>query len=238
MKFSLFSVGMMIVGGLLGTALVSVDAFGVEHPDELILEVHATSVHPGSDSVDAISDDGMIEGVALGLGYDLSGLVLPGLRGFVLFDAIGQSTERFNGAAQLDWERQVVMVAADYGYDLLGFLRPSVRVGAGYATQKLGVHTSGAGGSRFVDRTHDLAATGAVGLELFVPFGDDPEGRLFFNRVTLGLGGHFGYMYQTAAEFDELEADGDSWQREALNFGALDMNGLYWNLGLTVRVRI
>lgn len=245
MKFNRISAGMMVLAGFLGAGLVSVDASAAEPEslvvsapqNELIVEIHSAMLHPMSDSVDALSDDHWFEGVSLGLGYDLSYLVLPGLRGFVLYEAVGKSQERFDGALDLDWMRQVVMVAADYGPDLWGFVRPSVRLGAGYATQKLHLTTNRAESTRPSDRTHDLAATGAVGLELYIPFGDDPAGSLFFNKVTFGLGGHVGYMFQTTAEFDELTRSGDSWQQEPLQLGELDMNGLYWNLGLTVRVR-
>ncbi len=238
MKFKCSAAGLMLVAGILGVSFAPADSWAAEKDDELVLEVRGFSLYAPSDSVDAISDDGLLQGVSLGLGYDLTNYVVPGLRGYVLFDAMGESKARFDGAANLEWSRQVVMLAADYGPDLWGMLRPSVRLGLGYATQKLQMQSEGSTDSRYEDHTHDLAALGAVGFELYFPYSTDEEGGSIFKRFTLGVGGHVGYMFQTVAEFDELEATGDSWQRAPMNFGELDVNGVYWNLGLVVRVKI
>ncbi len=238
MKFNNSAACLMVVAGILGFSFAPADGWAAEKDDELILEVRGFSLYASSDSADAISDDGVLEGISLGLGYDLSNYVVLGLRGYVLFDATGESKSRFDGAVNLDWERQVVMLAADYGPDLRGMFRPSVRLGLGYATQKLQIQSGVQTGSKYTDHTHDLAALGAVGFELYIPYSTQEQGGSIFKRFTLGLSGHVGYMLQTNAEFDELEASDDSWQPAPLNVGALDVDGVYWNLGLTMRVKI
>lgn len=237
MKFNYGAAGWMVVAGLVSVFAPAIGR-AAEKDDELILEVLALSLYAPSDSVDAVSDDGWLEGISLGLGYDLTNYVAPGLRGYVLFDAIGESKERFDGGVNLDWSRQVVMLAGDYGPDLWGMFRPSVRLGLGYATQGLQVQSGGASGAKYHDRTHDLAALGAVGFELYIPYSTQEVGGSIFKRFTVGLSGHVGYMLQTTAEFDELEAADDAWQHAPLNVGGLDMDGVYWNLGLAVRVKI
>lgn len=238
MKFNNSAACLMVVAGILGVSFAPADGRAAEKDDEIILEVQSFSLHTVSDSVDAISNDGMFEGISLGLGYDLSNYVVSGLRGYVLFDATGETTERFDGVVNLDWERQVYMLGADYGPDLWGMFRPSVRLGLGYATQSFQVQSGGLTGSTYNDRAHDLAALGAVGAELYIPYATKVEGGSIFKRFTLGLSGHVGYMVQTAAEFDELKVTDDSWQHASLNVGELNLNGVYWNLGLLVRVKI
>ncbi|MBA2664371.1 MAG: hypothetical protein H0U74_18930 [Bradymonadaceae bacterium] len=225
---------LLVAASVLGAA----QAPAVAHAGELIVEGRINTTFITDTSFDALSNENHVVGTWLGVGYDLGAYVLPGFRAYVLLDSTGLSRERFNGALSMDWSRQVLMAAADYGPDLWGFFRPSVRVGAGWATQSL---TLASANPSVHDRTHDLAATAALGFELYVPYTNDPAGPPLFNTITFGLGGHFGYMAQTTANFNDLRADDDAyadsdpWQRAGSNFGELDIDGLYWNLGLVVR---
>jgi hypothetical protein len=221
--WTIFCVATSIVGtGLLGAT----DAFA----SELALELRVNTQYVTDPSFDALSDENYTVGTQLAIGYDLSLAGIPGLRAYLLFDGTGQDQSRFNNALDLTWERTALMLAADYGPDLWGFFRPSARIGAGYVTQGLEVYTSG---RNLTDRAHDFGALGALGFELYVPYSEA------FSRATFGLTGQLGYFFQTRATFDGLTAeqdDNDPWIREPVDFGTLNTNGLFWNLGLVVRI--
>jgi hypothetical protein len=193
---------------------------------ELIFELRGQSFYTRDASFHALSDDQLHGGGHLSAGIDLGAWTVPGLRGHLVYMGGGVDRSRFDDLVEFDWRRDVFMVAADWGPELWGVFRPSVRLGAGYAMQNLDVNS---GGSTLEDRTHDLAALGAVGLEFYTRRG-------YLGAARIGFIGNFGYMAQTAATFDELEADSDDdFERQPVNFGALNTNGLFWDIGLGLR---
>ncbi len=195
---------------------------------ELLFELRGQTHYVSDDSFDALSDTSDHGGGLLGVGYAL-GEVLPGLRAHLLYAGGDASTRRFDGAVDLNWERLLFMAAADWGPEFYGTVRPYARLGAGYALQYLELETTG---SPKDDHAHDLAALGSVGLEAYTP-------RDFLGRFRLGLIGQFGYIAQTTATFDELDADGDDeWERDQAAMGDLDTNGLFWDIGLGLRVAL
>ncbi|MFW6057707.1 MAG: hypothetical protein ACOC9W_02515, partial [Persicimonas sp.] len=184
-------------------------AMSTQH--ELIFELRGQTHYVDDDSFDALSDTSDYGGGMLGVGYGL-GDVLPGLRGYLLYAGGDASTRRFDGAVDLNWERLLFMAAADWGPEFYGTVRPSVRLGAGYALQYLELETTG---SPKDDYAHDLAGLASVGLEVYTPRGFFGRPKDFLNRLRLGLIGEFGYLTQTTATFDELDADGDDeWSRD------------------------
>lgn len=218
----------------LGPALIQAPE---AHAGELAFEVRNNLLYPTDESTHAVRDTSYMHGVALGVGYDLSDLVLSDLRVYLLLDAGGTTKSRFGGALQFDWSRNAFMLAADYGPEFFGFLRPSVRLGAGYVRQHLEISSSL---PAVFDRAHDLAAMGAIGFEAFIPYATDPKHRgAWLGSFTVGVGGHFGYYAQTAASFDNLRPYGDQpWDHDGGDLGTLDPNGLFWNLGIVVRMRL
>lgn len=200
---------------------------------ELALELRINTHYVTDPSFDALSDENHTVGAQLAIGYDLSALGLPGLRSYLVYEGTGQNTSRFNRSLDLQWERTNLMIAADYGPDLFSFLRPSVRLGAGYVTQSLMVSSSG---PDHFDRAHDFGAFAALGFEAYIPFSNT------FSRVTFGLNGQYGYNWQTEATFDNLRAGDDAydeedpWQRQGVDFGTLQTRGQFWNIGFVARI--
>jgi hypothetical protein len=196
---------------------------------ELIFELRTPSFYPTDASFDALSDDDAYSGGMLGAGYDIGRLTVPGLRAYVLYFGGGTDKERFDGALDMSWSRNLFLAAADFGPELYDFFRPSARLGAGYALQWLEFSTTG---SPREDYAHDLVGLGSLGFEFFTPEG-------FLGSVRLSFLGEVGYQAQTTATFDEFGADSgedDPWQRQEASFGELSTNGLFWDLGIGVRI--
>lgn len=213
--------------------------------DQLTIEFDAMSVRARDSSFDAIDEEDVYGNAALGIGYEL-GDALPGLQVLALYQSNimeYQQGERLDSALQLDWKQRRVMAAADWGPMLFGFLRPSIRLGAGYSQQYMEMRTSE---PTLYDRAHDFVGFGAVGLGAYVELGRSPSipRDSFLGRLTLGAQTHLGYIGQTTATFDELSADPDAlpeddpWQRQPVDLGSLNSNGMFWNVGLALRVRL
>jgi hypothetical protein len=196
---------------------------------ELIFELRALSFHPTDSSFDALSDDDTYTGGMLGAGYDIGRLTVPGLRAYLLYFGGGTDIERFDGDLDMSWSRNLFMAAADFGPELFCFFRPSARLGVGYALQELDFETSGASRD---DYAHDLVGLGSIGLEFFTP-------KDFLGPLRFSLIGEFGYQAQTQASFDEFSAEhaeDDPWVRQEASLGELNTDGLFWDLGVGIRM--
>ncbi len=196
---------------------------------ELLFELRVPSYYPTDSSFDAFSDDDNYTGGMLGAGYDLGELTVPGLRAYLLYFGGGADQERFDGDLDLTWSRNLFVAAADYGPTLWDVLRPSARIGAGYALQALEVDTAT---SIKDDYAHDFVGLGSLGFELSTPRG-------MLGSVRLSLLGEFGYQLQTTATFDELESGGSGdFEVQEASFGDLNTNGVFWDLGVGLRVEL
>lgn len=184
----------------------------------------------------AVSDSNILSTLELGVGYDFAEWV-PGLRGYFTYETLIKEggVDRFNGAALLDWRRDRVMLVADYGREFYGFLRPSVRVGAGYSLQMIKAEF-GNQPTEFGE-SHGFAAQGAGALEASWHIG-----FLGNFSVVLSAIGQLGYQLQTTASFDDLTFEDDAfdsddpWTREGIALGSIDTDGVFWDLGVGVRV--
>ncbi len=221
------------VGCLLAALCISTGASAQQPPapapvqwsqrGELHVELRLPSYLTSDPSFDALSDDEQYTGGLLAVGYDLDKWTrVPGLRGYLAYAGGGLSPSRFDGQMQLDWNRALFMAMADWGPQLWGFVRPSVRLGAGYALQSLDVTTTGATKS---DYAHDLAGLGSLGLEVSTP-------HPLWGSMRLGLTGEFGYLAQTTATFDELGGSSGGWNRQEAALGDLNANGWFWDVGV------
>lgn len=147
---------------------------------------------------------------------------------------VGAAEPRYEtlGAAHLHWNMHRFMAEAEWGPELWGFVRPFARLGAGYSLQSLELQ---AGEPVLEDNAHDLAGQAALGLELFLPFHLSPRAFPF----SVGVSSQVGYSAQTLAEFDELEADDDddAWTREQAALGGVEIDGLFWDIGVNLRLR-
>ena len=199
--------------------------------NELIAEFRGPTFYATDSTFDAVSDDDTYSDAMLGVGYDLGERTVPGLRGLFLFHGGGLSQDRFQGATQLDWHRNLFLVGADWGPELWGVFRPAVRLGAGYALQNLEVNTTGPTRD---DYAHDLAGLGQVTFALSTP-------RDWLGPVSVGFIGGLGYLAQTSATFDELEAGyggEDPWTYEQADLGEINASGVFWDLGVSVRLAL
>jgi hypothetical protein len=202
--------------------------------DQFVAETSIATSYPLHHSYDAVSDRNALSEWNVGGGWQFD--QLGQLRGLVLFQTTVPGRldgSRFGGDLFTEWGRQRVMGLVEWGPQLLSWLRPFARGGVGYAHQFLSLDSNG---PRLKDHAHDLAATASGGLDLSIPFG----------WGALGLGGQFGYLYQTPATFDELrhdrdafeaeyEPDDDPWTRERADFGSLKTNGVFWDVGVHLR---
>ena len=235
----------MTVGraGTLAAVLACAGALApsLAHADELALEVGVDSTRVADPSYDAVDSEDNYGSFALGVGYERSALV-PGLRLMALYQTNMHEGggRRFDGAATFEWSQNRFMLAADWGPTLWGFLRPSVRLGAGYSLQAMRLWTTG---PIQLDRAHDFAYLGAIGLGAYLPMSVLGE-RDGLERLRIGVQGQFGYLGQTVATFDGVTADEDAypeddpWRRQPVDLGELDSSGRFWNLGVGLTVRL
>ncbi|CAN0521951.1 unnamed protein product [Laminaria digitata] len=223
----------------LSILMLSICASSVASADELGVELDMGTVYTSDQAYDLFDDNDYYGDFGAGLSYSTERLI-PEIELLALYErslGAARSESRFSGALQTRWIQRRFMVGADYGPTFFGFLRPSARVGAGWAMQTLRVNTTGA---QLKDRAHDLVAFGALGLGARFRVPTDPSSRV--RSVTFGVETHYGYMYQTEATFDQLRADRDAydeddpWTRQDVSLGGVDTGGLFWDLGLSLRL--
>ncbi|QED28294.1 hypothetical protein FRD01_13855 [Microvenator marinus] len=175
-------------------------------------------------SMDFITDSNVIPITSISVGGSIP--TLPELRAGVIYQ--GNVEERVPYRLtdlQFDWQLQQVMAFADYGVELFGFLRPSVRAGLGYSNQFVEVELNR---SLYSDYAHDLVYMATANIDASFTIHQTPN-------FALRLAGLFelGWLGQTAAEFDELERDkNDEWDRVPPTLGELNINGLRWSVGV------
>ncbi|AWV90243.1 hypothetical protein DN745_13255 [Bradymonas sediminis] len=198
--------------------------------DAIIINIRSATYDTPDDSFDAFGSDANYMAGQIEVGYDLGAILLPGLRGYLIYSGGGfEKQSRFNGALDLGWRRDMVMVAADYGPELWGFFRPSLRLGGGYSVQTLDTTIDGI---ERQDRGHGAAGFGALSLEFFTPKG-------FLSNVQVGVVVEAGGLLQTNATFDEMEVDGgedDGWAHEQTSLGTLKASGKFVTAGAEVIV--
>lgn len=191
----------------------------------LVVSIRSATFETPDDSFDAFGGDADYTGGQVEVGYDFGATVVPGLRGYLIYSGGGYATKsRFGGQVDLGWRRDLLMVAADFGPELWGFFRPSIRFGGGYARQTLETEIGG------IDRTghdHGIAGFGAVSLEFFTPRG-------FFNGFQIGLAVEAGGLLQSSASFDEMQTDGGTngdWSHRQVDLGELSASGRFVSAG-------
>ncbi len=201
---------------------------------DLIVDLRMQSHYLNDDSIFAVKDNDVVGYSHLSVGHALDS-VLPGLRVYFSFEtALTEEVNRLGGSLTSDWGHWNFMLSADYGMDLWGWLRPSVRAGAGYALQSLTLTRSG--DDPLEDYAHDFAYTGSVGLEALWRVTEPSAGGF-----TLAFMTQFGYFGQTEAEFDELsrsddDTPDDGFAREDVAVGSIDTSGLFWDIGIGIRL--
>ncbi len=215
----------------------SSSASAQENASGLLVDLRIGSTYAEDDSFDALNDDDTIGLYQLGIGYDLAEFV-PGLRAFFVYEVNlpeAEFMDRFGGAVELDWRRHRFMALGDYGREFFGFLRPAVRLGAGYSLQSLDARIGNQ--PDMSDFAHDLVVQGSLAAEA----GWD-VGAIAGLPLRISLVGQWGYQFQTEGEFDELEFDEDAfgaddpWDREQLALGGVNTNGYFWDLGVGFRL--
>lgn len=204
----------------------------------LAFEIDVMQVHAADPSTESFDDDGVFTGPSIGVVWAPLE-ALPELRGVFMFQSLASDVQSsdFIDADRLvdvDWSRQRFMLGMDAGTELLGFLRPSARVAAGYSLQQLSTRDG-----IFTDYTHDIALQGALGLEAFLDLSRlDSSAGSPWDRLRIGMKYQLGVSWQSAATFDEVRDRRDNadttWQAEDASFGTLDTDGLFWTLGFNI----
>lgn len=190
----------------------------------------ATATTPDA-SFDAISEKSGYVGPQLEVGVDLGEAVLPGLRGYAIYSGGGYPQRaRLGGELELTWSRQMLMLAADYGPELWGVFRPSLRLGGGYSLQSLETDIRGVTRHGFA---HGLVGFGALNLALYTPRG-------LLGRMQVGLVAEYGGLLQTGASFEDMEqpeghSDGD-WTHQQASLGELRGSGQFVTAGAELRI--
>jgi len=211
---------LIILGALIASATAS-----AEPTQGLFLEMRMGGHVAEDASVDAVSNENVIPMFQLVAGAQIP--MVEGLRVGVIYKVKAEelAPSRFGNTLNVDWDWTQVLAFGDYGIDLFGFLRPSLRVGLGYSNQYIGVTLNN---RLHEDSAHDLAYMASLNLESKFKI---HEGEA--TQLHLSVLGEFGYQGQTTATFDELERDGsDEWDRQAPSFGDLHTDGLLWSFGV------
>lgn len=196
----------------------------------LLATVRSATYETPHDSFDAFGGDATYTGVQVEVGYDFGAALLPGLRGYIIYSGGGHpSISRFDGALDLKWRRDLVMAAVDFGPELWGVFRPSLRVGGGYSLQtlKTEVHKTARTG-----RVPGAAGFGAVNLALYTP-------REFLGSAQVGLVVEAGGMLQTGATFDNMEENGSTggdWTHKQASLGELNASGRFATVGVELNI--
>lgn len=228
-----------IVVSLLAMAM----AFGATtaSANEGFLEGRVSTLQTNDNGYAAAAGANSTGGVGLAVGYELDVIEPGALRVMGLWDVDGISTTRFDGDLGVDWGRNRLMVGADYGYDILPWLRPLARVTMGYSHQSLRLATDGV---TYRAGDHGLSGILAGGVE--VSMGRSDTGTDAMSRLSLGLNLLAGYTWQTRANFDDmtsLEApdepdEDDPWIRSTYDAGSMRVSGFTWNFGVMLRYRL
>lgn len=178
-------------------------------------------------SYDAIDEDNILTYSTVELGYGVG--AQDGLRLTLSYDmSTAPNADRLGGSYALDWTRYRFMLGAEYGVIVLKYVKPLVGISAGYALQDMTVRADDVRS----DFTHDIAVEGYLGLDGVLTLNTFQNG----NSLQLVAQGRLGYQMQTEARFDELDSEADDqWTRTENDIGVLDVNGMFWNLGVGVR---
>lgn len=237
---SVMKQGVMIaLCGVLGVMSVSTTA----HADELMVQVGAGSHQMHAPAYDAISAENSHAYSHIEVGY-AAPRISEYVEGLLIVQAGGDSDATYRGSftnsLRLDWRVQRVMAGADVGVQVGRFFRPSVKLGVGYAHQRLDLLSLS--GEDYVDHAHDVVGFGAIGGRLMVPISIGPSSLTSAPRLKLGLQAHWGYMAQTMATFDELtqrEQDEENpWTQESIDLGDLQTRGRLFMGGVFIQVRL
>lgn len=215
---------------LIAASLVSLSGASA-FADGPVAEIGVSTTYYADSSFDALSEGNAQSALGLTGGWQFDRL--GGLRLLATAEFTGRDSTRFGGDFDASWGKQNILALAEYGLEIWPWFRPYVRAGAGYVHQFLAVQSVD---PRLKDHAHDLSARGALGLDFSIPFVGG----------ALGLGGQFGYDYQTPANFDELRHDRDAfeakyspdedpWTREQADLGSLNLHGLFWTVGMNIR---
>lgn len=189
---------------------------------ELDVQLRMGSQIAEDTSFDALSQNNQLTYSALQVGMGMP--AVDGLRLYFNYDnSTLPSAVAVNNVA-LDWTRYRFMLGGEYGM-AFGPLRPHLGLAGGYALQEL---TVDAGDSR-TDFTHDVAFEGYLGTDFRTDVAQWDGGQTMFFIA----GARLGYQMQTEARFDELDSEADDgWRRPDNDFGVLDVDGLFWNIGV------
>lgn len=192
-------------------------------------------------SYDAFGSENAIFASSLEVGY-ASESFLPGVQALLMmqgYEDAGYSNSIFNNGLELSLQGQRVMLGADIGVMLGRYVRPSVRLGVGYSHMKLDMRLMD--GTQYRDHAHDVVGFAALGGSAMIPLSIGRKDLTGRTRWKLGLQSHLGYMAQTRAQFDEMEAvnrpEDEVWQRDTLDAGSLPSAGLMFDLGVFIGYR-
>lgn len=206
--------------------------------DEIFVELNVAGVDTRDNGFVGLTGATASGGGGLLVGYEMD--QVPGLRLLGSYGADGMSGSRFSNQLRYDWVRNRLSLGADYGVDLLNdMVRPLIRVTTGYSHQSLNFR---ADETNYRGSDHGLHAMAAAGMEFSFGRGEAVAGD-FFSRMSFGVNFLVGYLWQTGADFDNMSSttapsepnDEDPWQRVTYDAGSLQMSGVTWTLGASLR---
>lgn len=221
--------------------LVVVSAPALASANELSLKVGFQAQATRQPGYDAFGRENSIFASNLELGY-ANEEVLPSIQGILVlqgYEDAGYAHRTFDDGLELGLQGQRVMVGADIGVMLGSYFRPSVRLGVGYSHMRLDMTLMD--GQRYRDHAHDVVGFGALGGSAMIPLSLGQKDRMGRTRWKLGLQSHLGYMAQTRAQFDEMQAvesaEDDPWQRAAIDAGSLPGAGVTFDMSVFMSYR-
>ena len=221
--------------------LAALSAPAMVSAEEVSLKVGFQSQATRQPSYDAFGRENAIFASSVEIGYQ-SDAILPAVQGLLMlqgYENAAYNHSVFGDQLSLGLQGQRVMLGADIGVMLGRYVRPSLRLGVGYSHMRLDMRLMD--GTQYHDHAHDVVGFGALGAAAMIPLSlgyRDSSGR---TRWTLGVQSHLGYMAQTRAQFDEMEAvdrpDSEPWMRETLDAGSLPGAGVIFDMSIFLSYR-
>lgn len=228
-------------------AVVSLAAPAEADAQEFGLELHAGGQHAYDPSFDALgrgATPNVFTAGTLGGSYHIGELVdVDGLHAYGAYGWAGTGGSRLGGDYAFQWNRNLFLAGAEYGYHLTPAIRPFARVTVGVAGQRLAVTPES--GSTFSQRRFQFVTRDSLGFEFRTPFSrpDSAGSRplALSENVSVGLTVQTGYLWQPQTSFGSLTAptgEDDPWRRSGLDVGTVDASGWFWAFGGTLRIRL
>lgn len=193
---------------------------------DLVLSLQGGALFDYDGSYDVLSRDDQFGYVHYGVGLG----IYENLRVHAEYEFGGESDPLFRDL-DLDFKLHAALITAEYGYPLLPFLRPHVRVGVGAYWGDVDLFS---GGIEYDAKAWGLGFHALAGFDLIWQIGDPKRAdRDFWDRLSIALTNDYGWAHRPTLDFDSMTADAPGGRVVDVDLGEVALRGWTWRLGLT-----